>query len=319
MEPLTIEFIDNKQQLVDCYSIKYQDEKPAVINEHIGNINLREDDQRFIVNCENSLRFFIDKSTGLFSSYKLPGKEMIFSGPWLNYRTKVNGNQASSSQFKDYGTGWKLRKISAVEKDNSVEVSIKGDYESLLYVEFNIRIYPDGSITSTYSLNNLPKEYLREMGIKFVLDNEFDSLSWKREGYWNFYPTGHLSAVQGRIALYRDNQNVDRKAPVKEWQYDTSSFLYDGNKNEVANQLTYIAKATKENIRKYNLLNKGSGSITVTGTGNEGCRINKKDNNIELFINNLWDYPDLAWGNYQRNILPDKEYSGQIRFTIHSK
>jgi hypothetical protein len=45
----------------------------------------------------------------------------------------------------------------------------------------------------------------------------------------------------------------------------------------------------------------------------------KNEHAIELFINNLWDYPDLAWGNYQKNIMPGKEFSGKIEFTICSK
>jgi beta-galactosidase len=318
-EPLKIEFIDSNRQLVDCYIIQKHDGKPSVKSSPIGKINLTEDAKKYTVICENNLTLNIDKSTGLFSSYELTGKEFGFSGPWLNYRTKAKGNQTSSTQFKEYGIGWKLRNISTAKKDNSVEVSIKGDYESLHDVGFNILIYPDGSMITTYSLNNLSKEYIREMGIKFVLEDKFDSLSWKRDGYWSFYPADHLSASEGRISLYSDKQNVYRRAPIKEWQYDTKSFFYDEKKNEEANQLTYIAKATKENILEYSLLNNGSGSFYVSCTGKVGCRISKKDNMIELFINNLWDYPDLAWGNYQRNIFLGNNYLGRIEAIIKSK
>ena len=318
-EPVLIDFIGNDKRIVDSYSIHRKDESPVFnADKPSGKINLNEDEHQFSISCENNLKIVIDKITGLFSNFEISGKRVAFSGPWLNLRTKGKGNQTSTTQFNDYGTGWKLKILSVRLKENKVEVLVKGDCASTPDVEFNMLISPDGSITTIYAVSNIPKEYIREMGIKFVFDDKFDSLSWAREGYWSVYPVDHQSALKGKVALYINNQNLYRKVPVRDWQFDTKSFFYDRSGNETEGQLTYIAKATKENIREYSLLMKGLGCFTVRGTAKEGCRINKKDNRIELYISNLLDYPDLAWGNYQRNLLPDNKYSGKIQTTIQT-
>jgi len=316
-EPVMIDFIDKDKRIVDSYTIHRKDENRVLkADKPYGKINLIEDERQFIVGCENNLKIGIDKNTGLFINFDTSKEKIAFSGPWLNFRTKGKGNQTSTTLFNDYGTGWKLKTLSVFKKNGIVEVSIKGDYASNPNVEFKVQISPDGSITTTYAVSNIPKEYIREMGIKFIFDDKFDSLSWERNGYWSVYPTDHLSAPMGKVSLYTNHQNLYRRAPVKDWQFDTKSLFNDGSSNETTGQLTYVAKATKDNIREYSLLMKGMGCFTVIGMAKEGCRINKKDNRIELFINNLFDYPDLAWGNYQRNLLLDKKYSGKIHTSI---
>ena len=78
------------------------------------------------------------------------------------------------------------------------------------------------------------------------------------------------------------------------------------------------AKATKENILEYILHLDDDGSIAVKGKGREGCRIDMSDNRIWLYINNQLDYPDLSWGDYQRNILIENGYQGNIRIKVNS-
>jgi beta-galactosidase len=316
-EHILIDFTDNNKRLVDSYKIHRKAESHANnLNKPKGEISLTEDTHQYSVNCENNLKIEIDKNTGLFSGYEISGKKVAFSGPWLNFRTKGKGNQTSTTQINDYGTGWKMKSLSVLKEEDAVEVLIKGDYVSNPDVVFNIQISTNGSITTTYTINSLIREYVREMGIKYILDDKYDSLLWKRDAYWSFYPTDYLSPPNGKVSLCTNILNQYRKAPVKDWQFDTKSFFYDGESNEAEGELTYVAKATKENIKEYSLLMKGLESFTVTGTTKEDCRINKKGDKIELYIDNLLDYPDLAWGNYQRNILLEGEYSGKTRIEI---
>ena len=77
-----------------------------------------------------------------------------------------------------------------------------------------------------------------------------------------------------------------------------------------------IAKATKENIVEYNLHKNHKKSITVIGNGTVDCRISKKDNQIQLFLNNEIDYIDLSWGNYQHNLKLNNNYSNEVLISI---
>jgi hypothetical protein len=106
--------------------------------------------------------------------------------------------------------------------------------------------------------------------------------------------------------------------PGKAWELDTKSFFYDGTDSETVNQILQIAKATKENITEYKLTGKNGGSIVVEGIPGTGCRIGKIENDIGLYINSLIDYPDLSWGNFERNITLKGNYEGKAIIRIAS-
>ncbi|MDO8971172.1 MAG: hypothetical protein Q7U74_10820, partial [Saprospiraceae bacterium] len=161
------------------------------------------------------------------------------------------------------------------------------------------------------------QEYLREIGIKFELEDSCDSLSWERDSYWCYYPEGHLSSSKGTCALYTQLQNKYRIEPKKEWSQDTKSFYYSGIEDEVNGQLANIAKSTKENIIKYSLLKKEQEMISTYSEGDVSGRLNKEGEKLQLYISNQMDY-HLDWGNYQRNILLKNEYSNRVTIKINT-
>ena len=59
----------------------------------------------------------------------------------------------------------------------------------------------------------------------------------------------------------------------------------------------------KENIYVYRLSQQGDGKtpcLTVTDpSASVACRLSRKaDESLFLYVNNRWDYPEIAWGNY---------------------
>lgn len=41
----------------------------------------------------------------------------------------------------------------------------------------------------------------------------------------------------------------------------------------------------------------------LSSTASEACRINKMaDEQLMLYVNNRWDYPEIAWGNYCKQL-----------------
>jgi hypothetical protein len=124
-------------------------------------------------------------------------------------------------------------------------------------------------------------------------------------------------AAEGRAPLYTDSPKSYRQAPVKAWEDDTKSFFYEGSGDETSAELTRMAKATKEHITVYSLNGKDRLDLTVDGDGRMSCRIAKNEGRIELLINDMLDYPDLSWGNYQRNIASGGPLSGTVRIVFH--
>jgi hypothetical protein len=222
----------------------------------------------------------------------------------------------SSHNINDYSNGWELRSLSFGTVENAVELKIRGDYSEIRDVEFHLLFMADGSVSSDCKLRNIAQELIREIGIKYMFENVFDTLSWKRDPYWSVYPEDHQSAPEGKVPLYTSKLKMYREAPGKEWQYDTKSFYYNGTEDEIPELLTNVARGTKENIFEYNLFLNGKGKISVDGSGSESCRIDKKSGKIWLCISNMIDYPDLSWGNYQRNIILRGEQNLKSRMRI---
>ena len=62
----------------------------------------------------------------------------------------------------------------------------------------------------------------------------------------------------------------------------------------------------KENIYYYRLSMAGRNNHTlsvISPTASVACRLNKQpDESIILYVNNRWDYPEIAWGNYCKRL-----------------
>jgi hypothetical protein len=82
-----------------------------------------------------------------------------------------------------------------------------------------------------------------------------------------------------------------------------------------------MVTALKENVYNYTLVNSSSGNaLSVVSDGSAGCRIYQDEaQEISLIINNLWDYPDLFWGNYMKLIRVTGHYANRVslKFIAH--
>jgi hypothetical protein len=225
----------------------------------------------------------------------------------------------SYHQINDYCKQWQLEHFNCNRTEEKVFVTIRGEYDNIIPVEFKVTIHSNGELGIQYHIVNVPREYIREIGIKFEIEDVLDSVSWERNTYWSYYPSDHISVQQGKTALYSEIQKTYRNKPKKDWNSDSKSFYYEGTENELTNrQLTNIAKATKENIRAYKLYKRGFEVLSIRGNGNLSCRIAKTDHEILLFLNNRMDYVDLSWGNFQRNIMTRAEYSNEVIIQINT-
>ena len=203
-------------------------------------------------------------------------------------------------------------------KDDVFTWMVSGTYNNVIPVDFDIELSPTGLMTISYQVDNIPDNYIREIGVRFILFDRFDSLSWDREGYWSYYPPNSLSVDQGRVALKSPIQNRYRQQPGKKWPFDTKSFYYDGTSPEkIEIELTNISKSSKEKVHEYKLTSTHmTKHINVLGNGNITCRIARANENMMLYANNISDYVDLSWGNYQRNLKLSDSFSGELTLSI---
>jgi len=268
--------------------------------------------------CENQTRISFDKNTGWITNIQQESRDYAISGPHLNLRTKEKSIKASYHKINNYVQNWKLNKFDYKNEGKNVSLIIAGEYDNAIPVEYKLFVSSNGEILIQYQVENIPQEYLREVGIKFELDDSYDALSWEQDSYWSYYPDDHISSPKGTSALYSKIEKKYRIDPKKDWNQDTKSFYYNGIEDEFTNQLTNIAKSTKENVRKYHLLKNEQEMISIYGNGDVSGRLNKVAEKLHLYVSNQIDYVDLSWGNYQRNIVLNKEYSNKVIIKINT-
>jgi hypothetical protein len=314
---IAVDFYDKKDNLIDSYTVKQKVTTAieSTIDRTVsGKVSLTNNEATLVVHTGKGDLYF-DKSSGLLTKIENESKSLKISGPHMTYRTKGTRKTYSTNEINSYGENWKLTKFDHHLSENSATISLKGTYNKIK-ASFDIRISADGSITTSYSYDKLPKEYVRELGVKYIFEPVFDSLYWERNTYWSAYPKDHLSAASGKVPLYTDIINKYRTAPEKPWILDTKSFYYKGTSEETKDDLTFVASASKEHVLEYSLLRNDKKWITVDGKGTVSCRLMKKDDALVLYLNNELDYVDLSWGNYQRNIMLEGRYTGKIEFKI---
>ncbi len=174
-------------------------------------------------------------------------------------------------------------------------------------ITFNLGI--DGEITD---------QLVREVGIELTLPDIFDSLSWERNGYWSKYPESDLGTLRGQVLLEDINRQIYRKEPGQNWAKDSKSFYYHGDTNQ---RLSFIATGYKEDIQTYQLVGYDV-QITVLGNGSNttAARIfYDESRELKLRLASMMDYPNLAWGNYMRNMNVPDDYSTQFKLMIERK
>jgi len=308
---IVISFYDKTDMLVDIYrfGVQFKDHPGSAENEHPVEMVREETFVRFICDGGKELRFSTED--GLLQSVMTDNRELKVNGPFLNLRTKGDKINDFTYLINDYGVGWQVEEHAFRTGDKKGMVNLSGNYGNIK-VAFNMVMDGSGKIKIDYRIDNIPAEFIREAGIYFQVSDEPDQLSWLRDGYWSIYPDEHISANKGNEALYPEKLNKYRQEPGKIWGYDNKSFYYDGISDEKPDELTRMVAAAKEKVHFYSLKSMGKPLLTVLGNGKVSCRLAKEGDIYVVYINNLSDYVNLGWGDYQRNIMIEGSYNNHI-------
>jgi len=314
---LKVAFLNADDQLIDIFNIEIGEETEKVAKPRERGSGIINMDKKAEVLSVSGLNFNIqfDKKSGLIKAGIYKGDTLIKSGPFLQY-TFAGENLAFTTKKQESLThDWKLYSLSGKLYKESAEVEIKGTYNNSFPIIFLLTINGNGDIITAYSFEKSTKEELFELGIIYDVDARFDKLVWNRESYWSSYPEGHLGRPSGEEPIHNMMEEKYREVPIKDWAYDVCSFYYKGIDNpQYRYRLPNIVTALKENIYNYALVNSSSGnSLSVVSDGSVGCRVVQKDpDKISLIIDNLWDYPDLLWGNYMKFIRVPAKYENDV-------
>ena len=308
-EKLTVEFLTADNHLIDTYLVTIGEERIELPQPVYQGVLKIEDNGDFVIVRGNGFEIPFSKETGLICQAKSGDRVLIEKGPFLNM--DVNLNRIAGAESRNIArkyiaseAEWKKTNFACREKDSHVWVDITGVYGTLR-MDMQLDITPDGKIIIDYVTDGEPGGFLRESGLKFHLADAVEHLQWKRNGYWKYYPEDAFAGNEGEAPFYNDQQAPYGKPPTQAWHLDTHNFYYWADAGAGSSKpLMQAARGMKENIYTYSLTTNDKHGLTVVSPdASAACRTDRLPNEqLTLFANNRWDYPEIAWGNYCKNI-----------------
>lgn len=303
----TGELLDAEQvSLGSDYHVRLADSEASPVN---GVLQVEETTGMMTIKGDG-FEIPFSKETGLISNATSKGQVIIEKGPFLHLDINLNhltGAEVrkSARKFLTSDSDWKKQSLTYTRKEGAVEVALSGFYQDV-QTDILIRISPAGEMNVSYVVAGQPNGYLRETGLSFYLPERLDYLQWERKGMWSCYPEGAFAGNTGETSLYNPKQVRYGENPAQPWSADTHNYYYWADAGANCDcPLTQMAKGMKENIYRYTLSATGvkAGLTVCSPDASLACRTSKRgDGQLMLYINNRWDYPEIAWGNYCKTL-----------------
>ena len=303
----TGELLDAEQvSLGSDYHVRLADSEASPVN----GVLLVEETAGMMTIKGDGFEIPFSKETGLICNATSKGQVIIEKGPFLHLDINLNhltGAEVrkSARKFLTSDSDWKKQSLTYTRNEGAVEVALSGFYQDV-QTDILIRISPAGEMNVSYVVAGQPNGYLRETGLSFYLPERLDYLQWERKGMWSCYPEGAFAGNTGETSLYNPKQVRYGENPAQPWLADTHNYYYWADAGTNCDRpLTQMAKGMKENIYRYTLSATGGGAgLTVCSSdASLACRTSKRgDGQLMLYINNRWDYPEIAWGNYCKTL-----------------
>lgn len=303
----TGELLDAEQvSLGSDYHVRLADSEASPVN----GVLLVEETAGMMTIKGDGFEIPFSKETGLICNATSKGQVIIEKGPFLHLDINLNhltGAEVrkSARKFLTSDSDWKKQSLTYTRKEGAVEVALSGFYQDV-QTDILIRISPAGEMNVSYVVAGQPNGYLRETGLSFYLPERLDYLQWERKGMWSCYPEGAFAGNTGETSLYNPKQVRYGENPAQPWLADTHNYYYWADAGTNCDRpLTQMAKGMKENIYRYTLSATGvkAGLTVCSPDASLACRTSKRgDGRLMLYINNRWDYPEIAWGNYCKTL-----------------
>ncbi len=318
-DELLLQIVDKNGELIDSEIITMGNKKLELPSLRVvKELEVLETSELVIVKG-NGFEIPFNKETGLIHNAVSNGQIIIEKGPFLNLDINLNhlsGAEVrkSTDKFMTNDTDWEKESFTYEKKSGNVLFTLKGSYKNV-HIDMLMTVFHDGRMNISYITHGEPNGYLRETGLAFYLPQSISHLEWQRKGHWSVYPTDVFAGNTGKVGLYESHQAAYGKKPVQPWGNDTHNYFYwaDAGAN-TKNPLTQTAKGMKENIYCYSLsseIEKSSLSV-ISADASVACRLSKRaDVQLILYVNNRWDYPEIAWGNYCKKLEANPSY-GEI-------
>jgi len=249
------------------------------------------------------------RQTGLITAGIFRGRRLLESGPYLNL-----GAVSLPS--------WWLTKLSYSTTPEEAIVNIAGGYMAVRSkdergnAEFQVRIDGSGLITTRYTAFDL-REDTSEVGVSYELSSDVGRLTWRRNSLWSVYPADHIGRPRGVAMKVNGHTEKYRTEPAHPWAEDSNNYFLFGS-NDVGERGTNDFGSLKANVFHASCVLSGTNlRLRAESEGTVAVRAGMRAGGKVIFsVDNLWGYPDLAWGTLARPLDLPKSYTNSVRMRL---
>ncbi len=267
---LELTFIDARGCAVDEYRfvpLPMPEQENAAAHTPLA---LAEDNDSATITGDGfGLRF--SKHTGLIERGSVDGETVLIGGPALH------------APYFRLGA-WTLDAFRCAAENGAVRVDIRGAYAGSAEVSFVLRVLPDGTIETDYTIDKLLRplprgEKLRvgvdcggldELGVAFAAAPGADRLSWKRDGLYTVYPDDHIARNEGTARRFGPDSAFGQEPGVP-WGEDMRNVILNG-RYDVDYRGSNDFRSLKANVRAASLLLPSGAAVTAVSDGAHSAR-----------------------------------------------
>jgi len=253
-----------KQQNAVAPSIKYTKAENAVTAQTAG------------------LQIILNKTTGNIAISKVSSqKPFLQMGALMllplnpeGRGTQMTGEAQVFSPFTNTGAHRVIKKIEYSCSPAAFTVTVYDSYdEAWGYTTYQFSDGKNISIQYHYTVNKDINP--RQWGIVASLANDFNTISWKRKGLWNYYPDNHIGRLVGTVNAFSSAPISGAAGPVQK-----PTWSWEQDRNELG---TNDFRSTKMNIFEGSVQNANS-SLQIISDGSQSMRAWKEDNHTKVLI-----------------------------------
>jgi hypothetical protein len=313
----------DNNELVDTYNITLG-RRTVSFTPPINSTLIKSETTEDFSVTSGDYQFIVSKKSGLFTSILYGKDTLVTDGPYLNLTAMQPCNEVffeKCDMVKWDGKKWKLSELKTEVHTNYIKIISRGTVDTI-NVNFEFLIRSGGLFSIGYEIENPTFRQIQEAGISLSLSNNYSGISWDKQSLWSAYPTDHIGRPIGTSPLYNTGiLESYRTVPAHQWNMDSKAgyfyFGLDGGDKKFADLINEV-KSLKTNLNFYNIIFKdGLKRLRVEAQGNVAARLVKSSaSTLNLLINNEWDYVNLNWGNYEKNIHITNNYKNIIQFRL---
>lgn len=180
-----------------------------------------------------------------------------------------------TSPYTEYpdGNTRKIKFISIEKQEKSATVVVHDEFDGFKgYVKWLIDDAGQTKVSFNYNYtgSDVP---VRELGVRFLVDKNCQTLHWKRRGDWSPFPDDHIGRTEGIAKAFYDAEKKTKDGnPDWPWSYDST----ERGSNDF--------RSSKFNIYNAEICDKAGRGLKVNADGSVNVRASIAKDGVQFHV-----------------------------------